>query len=201
MPFDAFVTGAVETSLNTLLKDDAESQRRLGRLRGKVISVTINEFGKTLIFVFSQQIDVLAAYEGDVDCELALNLTVLPELRQQANLTKLIKADKLAMEGDIQLAQQFSALLSELKPDVEEKLSQYTGDIVAHTLVGGLKNGTQLIRNGVERRQRDLAEVITEEWKLAPQALEIAYFADQVDDLKSDVARFEARLNTLLGQC
>ena len=38
---------------------------------------------KTLIFIFSQQIDVLAVYEGEVDCELALNLTVLPELRQQ----------------------------------------------------------------------------------------------------------------------
>jgi len=200
MPFDAFVTGAVETSLNTLLKDDAESQRRLGRLRGKVISVTINEFGKTLIFIFSQQIDVLAAYEGEVDCELALNLTVLPELRQQANLTQLIKADKLALEGDIQLAQQFSALLSGLKPDMEEKLSQYTGDIAAHTLVSGVKTGARMIRQGVERRQRDLAEVITEEWKLAPQALEIAHFADQVDDLKSDVARFESRLNQLLGQ-
>ncbi|OLQ81034.1 hypothetical protein BIT28_05535 [Photobacterium proteolyticum] len=200
MPFDAFVTGAVETSLNTLLKDDAESQRRLGRLRGKVISVTINEFGKKLIFIFSQQIDVLAVYEGEVDCELALNLTVLPELRQQANLTQLIKADKLALEGDIQLAQQFSALLSGLKPDVEEKLSQYTGDIVAHTLVSGLKTGAQRIRQEAKRRQRDLAEVITEEWKLAPQALEIAHFADQVDDLKSDVARFEARLDQLLGR-
>ncbi|MCW8331128.1 SCP2 domain-containing protein [Photobacterium sp. SDRW27] len=200
MPFDAFVTGAVETSLNTLLKGDAESQRRLGRLRGKVISVTINEFGKRLIFIFSQQIDVLAAYEGEVDCELALNLTVLPELRQQANLTQLIKADKLALEGDIQLAQQFSALLSGLKPDVEEKLSQYTGDIAAHTLVSGAKTGARMLRKGIDRRQRDLAEVITEEWKLAPQALEIAYFADQVDDLKSDVARFESRLNQLLGQ-
>lgn len=198
MSFDAFVTGAVETSLNTLLKDDVESQRRLGRLRGKVISVTIHEFGKKLVFIFSQQIDVLAAYEGYVDCDLALNLTVLPELRQQANLTQLIKADKLALEGDIQLAQQFSALLSGLKPDVEEKLSQYTGDIVAHTLVSGLKSGAQRIRQGAERRQRDLAEVITEEWKLAPQALEIAHFADQVDDLKSDVARFESRLNQLL---
>ena len=102
MPIDAFVTGAVETALNQLIKDDAESQRRLSRLRGKVISVTLNEFGKTLYFIFSQQIDVLAAYEGDVDCQLALNLAVLPELRQQANLTQLIKADKLSLDGDLE---------------------------------------------------------------------------------------------------
>lgn len=198
MPLDAFVTGAVETALNTLLKEDEASQRRLARLKGKVIGVTINEFGKQLYFVFSQQIDVLAGYEGELDCELALNLSVLPELRQQANLTQLIKADKLSLDGDIQLAQQFSTLLSGLKPDVEEKLSQYTGDIMAHTLVSGVKNGAEFVRRGIARRQRDLAEVITEEWRLAPQALEIAYFADQVDDIKSDVARAEARINRLL---
>ena len=200
MSFDAFVTGAVETSLNRLLKDDPEGLRRLARLRGKVISVTINEFGKQLIFIFTQQIDVLAAYEGEVDCQLALNLSVLPELRQQANLTQLIKADKLAVEGDIQLAQQFSTLLSGLKPDLEEKLSHYTGDIVAHTVVSGAKSSVRFIQRGVERCQRDFAEVITEEWKLAPQALEIAHFADQVDDLKSDFSRLEARFNQLLEQ-
>ncbi|MGF1680825.1 ubiquinone biosynthesis accessory factor UbiJ [Photobacterium minamisatsumaniensis] len=198
MPVDVLVTGAIETSLNTLLKEDEDSQRRLARLRGKIIGVTINEFGKQLYFVFSQQIDVLGAYEGEVDCQLALNLSVLPELRQQANLTQLIKADKLSLEGDIQLAQQFSALLNSLKPDVEEKISQYTGDIVAHTLVGGLKNSAQVLRHGIERRQQYLAEVITEEWKLAPQALEIAHFADQVDDLKSDVARCEARMKVIM---
>ena len=198
MPLDAFVTGAVETSLNQLLKDDADSQRRLARLRGKVISVTLNEFNKTLYFVFSHQIDVLAGFEGEVDCQLALNLTVLPELRQQANLTQLIKADKLALDGDLQLAQHFSTLLSGLKPDVEEKLSQYTGDVVAHSLVSSVKSGSRFIRQGVKNRQRDLAEVITEEWQLLPQPLEMMHFYDQVDDLKSDVARFEARLNQLL---
>ncbi|KJF80321.1 SCP2 domain-containing protein [Photobacterium angustum] len=198
MPLDAFVTGTVETSLNQLLKDDADSQRRLARLRGKVISVTLNEFSKTLYFVFSHQIDVLAGFEGEVDCQLALNLSVLPELRQQANLTQLIKADKLALDGDLQLAQHFSTLLSGLKPDVEEKLSQYTGDVVAHTLVSSVKSWSRFIRQGVKNRQRDLAEVITEEWQLLPQPLEMVHFYDQVDDLKSDVARFEARLNQLL---
>ncbi|WP_305369922.1 ubiquinone biosynthesis accessory factor UbiJ [Photobacterium leiognathi] len=198
MPIDAFVTGAVETALNQLIKDDADSQRRLTRLRGKVISVKLNEFNKTMYFVFSHQIDVLAGFEGEVDCQLALNLSVLPELRQQANLTQLIKADKLALDGDLQLAQHFSSLLSGLKPDFEDKLSEYTGDVVAHTLVSSVKSVSRFIRQGIKNRQRDLAEVITEEWRLLPQPLEMMHFCDQVDDLKSDVARFEARLNQLL---
>lgn len=198
MPIDAFVTGAIETALNKLVKDDADSQRRLSRLRGKVISVTLNEFGKTLYFIFSQQIDVLAVYEGELDCQLALNLTVLPELRQQANVTQLIKADKLSLEGDLQLAQHFSRLLSGLKPDIEEKLSYYSGDVIAHTVVSGVNTGGRLLQQRLLNRQRNLAQTLTEEWKLLPQPLEIAHFADQVDDLRSDVACLEARLNQLL---
>lgn len=198
MPIDVFVTGTVETALNQLLKEDADSGRRLNRLRGKVISVTFNELNKTLFFVFSQQIDVLAAFEGEVDCQLALNLAVLPQLRQFSQLTQLIKADKLMLSGDIQLAQQFATLLGGLKPDVEEKLSHYTGDIVAHTLVSSVKGGAEQVKRILTRRQQQLAETLTEEWKVVPSPLEIAYFADQVDDVKSATARLEARLNRLL---
>lgn len=197
MPIDAFVTGVVETSLNQLIKNDVDSQRRLTRLRGKVLSVTLNEFGKTLYFVFSQQIDVLADYEGDIDCQLALDLSVLSELRHQGNVTQLIKADKLSLDGDIQLAQYFSELLSELKPDFEEKLSAYTGDVVAHTLVSNAKAMNGFISQRVLNRQRDLALILNEEWKLLPSPLAVIHFSDQVDDLKSDVDRFEARLNQL----
>ncbi|HIF9547072.1 TPA: ubiquinone biosynthesis accessory factor UbiJ [Photobacterium damselae] len=198
MPIDVFVTGTVETALNQLLKEDADSGRRLNRLRGKVISVTFNELNKTLFFVFSQQIDVLAAFEGEVDCQLALNLAVLPQLRQSSQLTQLIKADKLMLSGDIQLAQQFATLLGGLKPDVEEKLSHYTGDIVAHTLVSSVKGSAEQVKRILTRRQQQLAETLTEEWKVVPSPLEIAYFADQVDDVKSATARLEARLNRLL---
>ncbi|MCG2838276.1 SCP2 sterol-binding domain-containing protein [Photobacterium sp. WH77] len=197
MPVDALVTAVVETALNALLKDEEASQRRLARLRGKVISVQINDFGKQLFFVFSQQIDVLAAYEGEADCRLALSLAALPELREQANLTQLIKADKLALEGDIQLAQQFSALLSGLKPDVAERLSRYSGDVVAHTVVSGARHKLAGLQHLLGERRRDLGEIITEEWRLAPPALEIAHFADQVDEAASQLARLEARIHKL----
>ncbi|MEZ9856699.1 SCP2 domain-containing protein, partial [Vibrio breoganii] len=94
----------------------------------------LKELNKTLTFVFSQQIDVLSEYEGQPDCYLSLNLSVLPELREQSNITKLIKQDKLILEGDIQLAQKFAQLMTDCKPDLEEWLSRVTGDVVAHTL-------------------------------------------------------------------
>ena len=198
MPFDPLVTAVIETSLNTLVNDDPVLVRRLSRLKGQIIQVNLKELNKTLTFVFSQQIDVLSEYEGQPDCYLSLNLSVLPELREQSNITKLIKQDKLILEGDIQLAQKFSQLMTDCKPDLEEWLSRVTGDVVAHTLVQGVKNVGGLVAKQATKHQNHFAQVLTEEWKIAPAPLEVAHFCDQVDDVKSSAARLEAKLNALL---
>lgn len=198
MPFDPLVTAVVETSLNRLIQDDPELGRRLTRLKGQVIQVHLKELNKTLTFVFSQQIDVLADYEGEPDCFLSLNLSVLPELREQANITDLIKQDKLDLRGDIQLAQKFAQLLKDCKPDIEEWLSRLTGDVVAHSVVQGAKNVSGFLKKQACKQQSHLAQVLTEEWQIAPPPLEIAYFCDQVDTLASQADRIEKQLNQLL---
>ncbi len=197
MPFEPLITAVIETSLNTLIKDDPALGRRLARLKGQVIQVHLKEIDKALTFIFSQQIDVLSHYEGQPDCYLSLNLSVLPELRDQANITRLIKQDKLELEGDIQLAQKFSQLMVDCKPDIEEWLSRVTGDVVAHTLVQGSKNVGNFFVEQAKKHQRHLAQVVTEEWKFAPAPLEVAHFCDQVDEVHSQASRVEARLNAL----
>ncbi|EOA6548712.1 SCP2 domain-containing protein [Vibrio vulnificus] len=198
MPFEPLITAVIETSLNVLVKDNPDLEKRLLRLKGQVIQVHLQELNKTLTFIFSQQIDVLANYEGQPDCYLSLKLAVLPELREQANITKLIKQDKLILEGDIQLAQKFAQLITDAKPDVEEWVSRVTGDVVAHSLAQGVKNVGGFVGRQAKKQQHHLAQVITEEWRLAPGPLEVAYFCDQVDDAKSVLARLEARLQKLL---
>ncbi|ASG01056.1 MULTISPECIES: ubiquinone biosynthesis accessory factor UbiJ [Vibrio] len=200
MPFEPLVTAAIETTLNTLIQDDPELVRRLSRLKGQVIQVHLKEFNKTLTFIFSQQIDVLAAYEGESNCYLSLNVSILPELREQANITQLIKQDKLVLEGDIQLAQKFAQLITDCKPDVEEWLSRLTGDVLAHALVQGVKDIGQALQSQRSKHQNHLSQVLTEEWRLLPSSLEVAYFCDQVDDLNSQAARIEAKIQHLLEQ-
>ncbi|MBE3669938.1 hypothetical protein BOO25_13535 [Vibrio navarrensis] len=198
MPFAPLITAAIETTLNVLFNDNPDLQRRLLRLKGQVIQIHLKELNQTLTFVFSQQIDVLADYEGQPDCYLSLNLSVLPQLREQANITRLIKQDQLVLEGDIQLAQKFAQLMTDAKPDVEEWLSRVTGDVVAHSAVQGVRNVGEFLRAQAKKHQNHLGQVLTEEWRVAPGPLEVAHFCDQVDDLQSATAQLEARLTRLL---
>lgn len=197
MPVEQLVTAVIETVLNRLIQDDPVLTRQLVRLKGQVIQLHVNEFNRTLTFVFAQQIDVLADYADTPDCYLSLSLSTLPELRQRDNITRLIKQDKLELRGDIQLAQKFADIVTEAKPDLEEWLSRLMGDVAAHSVVRTGSDLSRLTRKQLQKQQRRLLDVITEEWKLIPAPLEVAYFCDQVERLDEQVSLLEKRIKAI----
>jgi len=191
------ITASIETVLNRLIQDDPGLVRQLARLKGKVVQLQVKDVAQTFTFIFSQQVDVLADYAGEPDCYLSLSLAILPQLKEQPNITQLIKQDRLVLEGDMQLAQQFAQLLTDSRPDIEEWLSRLTGDVVAHSVVSGIKSCSHSLQSSFEKHQSHLAQIITEEWKLAPGPLEVAHFCDQVEELSEQLSRVEARFNVL----
>ena len=53
---------------------------------------------------------------------------------------------------------------------------------------------------GLARQQRYVAETLTEEWRLAPGALEVAWFAEETTAVERDVAALTKRLEKLEGK-
>ncbi|WP_261816412.1 ubiquinone biosynthesis accessory factor UbiJ [Vibrio gallicus] len=198
MPFDTLVTAAVETSMNALIAQQPASQKQLARLKGHSLRLNIKELNKSLIFIFSQQVDVLATFEAEANCELSLSLWALRDLQQQANINQLFKQDKLSVAGDMQVAQQFATLMQLSKPDVAEILSQYVGDVAAHMVVSGVKSGLEGVKHQARRHQAYLADAITEEWNLAPSPLAVADFCDQVDEINKQQQALQQRLSKLM---
>ncbi len=73
--------------------------------------------------------------------------------------------------------------------DPAELLAPYTGDIVAEGVGKVLRGGAQFLLKGAERQQRYVAEAITEEWRLAPGPLELAWFAEETTAIERALAR------------
>lgn len=200
MPMDAMVTAVIEASLNQLLNLDKQSPARLRKLAGKVLKLELREL-KPLWFVFSERrLDVLARYEGEPDAVLSLSLTAIGLLKDPSALTRYIREEKLDLSGDPQLVQAFSALLGELDIDWEEELSRYTGDVLAHTLCGSARQARRVVGRELCRSQRQLADFLTEEARLAPGPLEVASFNDDVEVLAQQMKAVELRLARLEQQ-
>jgi ubiquinone biosynthesis protein UbiJ len=195
MPLENLVCGLLETGVNKLHQLDSSAKQKRKALDGTIIGVSLKEINKPLFFVIShQQIDLLSHYEGQPDCFIRVNFLALIELQDNHQLTNLIKSGQLEVDGDIKVVQQFAQLLTEMEIDWEEHLSSKVGDIVAHKMVYHAKQCKKILAKQSEKAHKQIAELVTEELKIAPGPLEVAYFCDQVSDIEKQVAALEKKL-------
>lgn len=194
------LTAAIETALNHLLFKDRSMKAARLRLAGKVLRIELQELSSPLTLIFSEQkVDVLGQWEGAADCTVISRLSTLRKLRDRQQLAPLIRSGDLNVEGDIQVVQQFSALMDMSEWEPAELLAPYIGDIAAQGISQAVTGGFRFLTAGVKKHQGQVAQVLTEEWKLAPGALEAAWFTDEVSALERQAHALEARLNKLLG--
>lgn len=201
MPFKPMVAAGIERVLNTFLYRESALASARQRLYGKVLRVVLQEFSSPFVLVFSeQQIDVLSEWEGEADCSVITQLRVLPKLRDRQQLTALIRSGELEVQGDIQVVQNLVALADLAEFDPAEVLAPWTGDIAAEGISKFLRGGARLLRHGMQRQQRYVAEVLTEEWRVAPGALEVAWFSEETAAVERATEALAQRLDKLEGK-
>lgn len=108
-----------------------------------------------------------------------------------------IRDGEVELQGDAMIAQKFQKLLGYGRPDFEEELSVIVGDVAAHG-IGEFVRGVGLWgREARATMQQNIGEYLQEESRMVPSRDEVDAFRGEVDTLRDDVARFEARLKAL----
>jgi ubiquinone biosynthesis protein UbiJ len=104
---------------------------------------------------------------------------------------------QIKIEGDAHLATEFSKVLQNMRWDIEEDLSHFTGDIAASKIGSTSKK----ILHTAKQQTINAAEMLSEYWQEEKNILakkrHVQAFNTEVDVLVSDVARFEKRLEKL----
>ncbi|ELY2738503.1 SCP2 domain-containing protein [Cronobacter dublinensis] len=201
MPFTPLMMAGIEGALNTFLYRESALKAPRQRLQGKVLRVTLDEISTPLVLVFSeQQLDVLSKWEGEADCTVITRLSVLPKLQDRQQLTALIRSGELEVQGDLQVVQNFVALMDMAEFDPAGLLAPWVGDIAAEGIGRVMRRGGQLLQKGFTRNQQNLAQAMTEEWRVAPGALEVAWFAEEISAIERSLEGLTKRLDKLEGK-
>jgi ubiquinone biosynthesis accessory factor UbiJ len=103
----------------------------------------------------------------------------------------------IKIDGDTHLATEFSKVLQNMRWDIEEDLSHVTGDIAAFKIGEFTKNAFTEMRQQSQNAAEMLSEFWQEEKPILAKKWHVEQFNADVDSLKSDVARFEKRLQRL----
>lgn len=133
----------------------------------------------------------------DNTCWVSVSLFALDRLKQNNQLTKLIKSGQLDFAGDLSILQGVSRLFDKLDIDFEEVLSGYVGDAPAYQLNTSLKQFKAHAQSQFEQFTQILSDAALDEKPIAVRKIMLVNFIDEVSELRTDVDRLEARLSIL----
>ncbi len=120
----------LERALNFLL---ATHPIDIQPLEGKKVHFSLQDFPLEMNFICTNnRIFVTTDAAINTDVNITLQSSVFLALFQGEDLTELLRQDKIVIHGDVKTAQLLVDLLQQVNIDLEELLSKYTGDVVAH---------------------------------------------------------------------
>lgn len=198
MTIKPLLINAFETALNKYLHLDEDIDLFLQPLTGKVIAITLLPFNETIYLCpTAQRIQIMDQYAETADTTLKGSLPAFGLMGLSSKPAPSFFSGEVTIEGDLNLGHHFQQLFAQLDIDLEEQLSHYTGDIIAHkvgNLFRGLNDWQQESANTLKL---NITEFLQDESKDLPPAPEINIFSQQVDQLKEDFDRLEARVTRL----
>ncbi len=189
-----------EKVLNPLINMDPDALLRLQRLQGKQLAVCLRGIDLRLVLTAQPNGIWLNSHQEVVDCSVETEFSALQQLSDPSQLTRLIRENKLQIDGDLQTLQQFSQFFQQLNPDWQEKLSALLGDAVAHKAARAIVALQQGIRNYLQQADQTIQELAQDELRLTPVAAEVQQFSREVSTLAGRTELLQRQLAGLLPQ-
>ena len=190
----------LESVINRYLALDPEMLGKLSEFDGKVIKLEMTGINKTLYMLPDESgIQVLADYDGDADTVLRGTPISLFKMGLVANAANLLLKGEVEISGDTRLGHKFKNVFSQMDIDWTEPLAGLVGDDLAYQLQ---QAGTKLGRWGKDSARSvssSFSEYLQEESREVVTENELEIFNEDVDRLRNDVDRLQAKINVMIG--
>jgi len=190
-----------ESTINRLLLASPETVDQLGQLDGKVIAIQLTSPAISLSLQPSAaglQIDQIA--RDDADVTLTGTAADFFQLLSATDNSQAMFGKTIKLSGDSALATRFSQVMIDAALDWEGILAQTVGDLPAHELARLLKWKTRFYLQAGHSLVQNLEEYLKEELQLLPSQPQLKRFYTEVDSLRQETERAEARIERLRRQ-
>lgn len=180
-------------AINHLLQSEAWARERLKPFSGKRVMFRASPLPEFKLAITAEGTVAATQGENAMDLTLTIKPGALPHLASGSDAL----LQHIEISGNADLASTVQFLFRNLKWDVEEDLSKIVGDIAAHRIAGAGRDFIAWQKDVLLRTGQNLAEYWTEEQPLLARPEEVARFSREVETLRDDLARLEARLSRL----
>lgn len=192
-----FILTPISNALNKVLHLDPHSQDRLQKLNGKVVSIELLPLHFKFNCRFTEDGITIEDKDVAVDTQIiGTPLQMLGVMFNKSNRQKFFSED-VKIIGDAEIGQQVIELFDELEIDWEEKASHYIGDVPTQHLSQFIKNAKNWLQETEKNLTKNMTDYIQEEKQWLPMREALDDFFNDIDILRMDVDRLEARIKKL----
>ncbi len=187
----------VANILNRNIQETTPARELCEQLDDKTIAIRVRDTALAMYFEINDTVISLATdSKAEPDVVITGSLLTLARL-SGASGDSAVRDGSLDLTGDARTARDFQELLAFAKPDIEEELSALIGDAGSHHLGEIARDVGNWARHARSTMGQNIREYLQEESRDLPSRYELERFTQQVNSLRDDVARLEARLNKL----
>ncbi|MEM7083094.1 MAG: SCP2 sterol-binding domain-containing protein [Pseudomonadota bacterium] len=189
------VFSAVESLFARKLAASTAARTRLAKLAGKTLALELTGVGMN-VYVHCAEDAVQLSSEFSDDADVIISGTPFAMLAfARSDPQDGIRGGSVKFTGDVGVAQDFQLLFAALSPDFEEELSRLVGDEAAYRVSTAIKDLVNVGKRAVESLTQGISAHLTEGGRDVPTQDELNDFLEEVDRLRADIERAEARLN------
>lgn len=194
----AGLLASVEHGLNRVLRMDSTAMPRLAALEGKVIEIDCRQPAMQVFILPDDEGLMLAAHwESEVDCSLRAPAASLAQLALAKDKTAVLHSPQVELHGDSAALLDLFGVLQDLELDWEHELQRWLGPVATALLAGHIRLRARWTRQGLARFSQSLSDYLAEESRTLVGKREAEAAFSELDTLKLDIERLEARLKRL----
>ncbi len=191
----------LELASNNALQYDDSSRDRLTKLVGKTMTLEIRPPGELPI----QRISVSPLPHGlefsdqitDTDVTLSTTILALIKIGRDGLDDAELNPGELEINGDPIVGQRFARVLAELNIDWEGLLAEHLGETPAVIITSGIGKAKEFASESKSMFKQYINRLLIDDLQLLANKNDVEPFLDQVDTLRADTDRLQARIKRL----
>lgn len=185
----------LEKALNAYLSLDRETAARLSAISGKLIAIELTGPDVTLLVrPLDGKVQVSGHPAFEPDTIIRGSPLALARLGASRRASAASINEDIEIHGDVEVGHVFQDVLAGVEIDWEEWLAGRIGDIPAHHAGSATREFSAAFAGVIDKLRMDISEYLQEEARIVPARAEIEQFMDEIDLLRGDIDRLEARV-------
>jgi ubiquinone biosynthesis protein UbiJ len=197
MPATSAWLASAEAAFNRNIAVSTQAAALTKRLDGTSLQVEVDGITRVRALCSGGRLALMAGEDTPADAVISGSAPALLQLLRGGGAAAAQSRTSVQIRGDAEIANLYRELFTAARPDLEEELSRWVGDMPARHLSQLAKSVRTWARRARRTAGENIAEYLQEEGRDLVTQPEMEEFLRGVDTVRDGVERIEARLKGL----